>query len=132
MELLVDFGVDADKRELWRVLQTRKPRLYRVTITEHHEKRTNPQNKYYWGVVLPIISLETGYTVDETHEVLKQMFLQKEIVNRKTGQVNRVTDSTAMQDTKQFAEYIDKIVMWAMTELDCYIPDPAKTTIQSI
>ena len=132
MELLVDFSVDADKRELFRVLQTRKPRLYRVTITEHHERRTNPQNKYYWGVVLPIISLETGYTVDETHEVLKQMFLQKEIVNRKTGQVNRVTDSTAMQDTQQFAEYIDKIITWAMTELDCYIPDPAKTTIQSI
>ena len=132
MELLVDFSKEDDKRELLRVLKTRKQRLYRIQITEHHDRRTTQQNRYYWGVVLAIISQETGYTIEEAHEEMKQLFLQKEIVNRKTGIVSRVPDSSALQDTKQFAEYIDKIVMWALTELDCYIPSPEKTIIRKI
>ena len=38
------------------------------------ETRSNPQNRYYWGVVIDTLSKELGYEPEEMHEILKYKF----------------------------------------------------------
>ena len=38
--------------------------------------RSNPQNRYYWGVIVEILSQEFGLSKNETHELLKSEHLK--------------------------------------------------------
>lgn len=49
-----------------------------VTVKRKTSKRSNSQNKYYWGVVIELISDYTGYTPNETHDYLRLKCLIKE------------------------------------------------------
>src|SRR3990167_11251232 len=54
-----------------------------VTLEVHNRrpKRTEQQNRYYWGVYLPLISQETGERdLDALHELFKGKFLAQGIV----------------------------------------------------
>lgn len=75
--------------------------------------RSNPQNKYYFGVIVDMISQETGNEPEETHELLKLKFLKP------MGKQN-----TTQLDTREFNLYIEKIQRWAAQELSMVIPDP--------
>lgn len=91
--------------------------------------RSNPQNRYYHGVVVPILSEFLGYTNEEMHEVLKHKFLRlMAFFPTKSGGENVwITKSTADLDTKCFEEYLSQIRIWASSEIGCYIPDPGGT-----
>ena len=97
-----------------------------VTVRPESKQRTNPQNKYYWGVVLRLISEETGYDTEELHNIFKGMFLREaaEITKGDKRVVIPYIKSTRDLDTKEFDEYIEKIKRWAAMELSLYIPDP--------
>ena len=47
-----------------------------ITIREQKNRRSLNLNSYYWAVVVKLVSVETGYDKEETHEVLKSMFLR--------------------------------------------------------
>lgn len=96
----------------------------KVTVTLSREKRirSDAANRYYWGMIVPIFSELTGYEKDEAHELLKYMFLKRE-VTLPGGEVAEMAGSTAKLDTKQFAEYCDRIVRW-MAERGWYVPSP--------
>ena len=132
MEMLVDFGKETDKKELYRVLKSRKPKLYRVEIKEHRDKRSSNANGYLWGVVYATIAQETGFSSDELHEIFKGKFLTTDKVLKQTGQVFSVPGSTADLDKVQFGEYLDNVLQFALTELDCYIPQPGETIMQTL
>ena len=76
-------------------------------------ERSNPQLRYYFGVVLDMISEELGYELLETHELMLQMFL------RPTGR-----QSTKGMTTEEFVRYTDTIKRWALKERQINIPDP--------
>ena len=40
------------------------------------KQRSNQQSRYYWGIVVQILSEHTGFTKDEVHELLKRKFLK--------------------------------------------------------
>ncbi len=124
MELIVDFANEKDKRRLFEVLKSRKPKEYKVSIVENREKRSNPQLAYYFGVVLKIIGQETGYPTTDLHEALKLKFNPSTVVFRANGEEMLVPGTTGKMDTKEFSEYIEQIRTWALTELDILIPDP--------
>jgi hypothetical protein len=93
------------------------------------KKRTNPQNRYYHGLVVPMIrkgieEMGTELTNDETHEFLKARFNYAEIVNTSTGEMERIPKSTARLSTVQFNEFIVKIQHFAAEFLGIVIPDP--------
>lgn len=77
-------------------------------FTSKKPKRTESQNRYYWGVYLPMISAETGNDIDELHTLFKGMFLSKSIVEV-LGHKVRTTKSTAELNTSQFSEFIRRI-----------------------
>ena len=88
-----------------------------LTIRKERHVRSLSQNKYYWGVIIEILSANFGYEREEMHEALKFKFLKKH------GDTDLVTvGSTAKLSTAEFTEYIDEIIRWASTEYQVVIP----------
>jgi hypothetical protein len=70
------------------------------------------QNRYYRGVVIPLISQSTGYTNEEVHELMKKQFLSKR--KKVMGKFINKYKSTTKLSTEEFNEYIEKIRAFAL------------------
>jgi hypothetical protein len=89
--------------------------------------RSNNQNKYYWGVIIPKLSELTGYTKDEIHEILKFKFLSSSLkIWNKSGEFDSygILKSTTDLDTKEFETFLSEVREWASIRLNCFIPEP--------
>lgn len=91
-----------------------------VIVRQHRDQRTNPQNRYYFGVVVPLIADSCGYEVDEMHELLAMRFLRIED-DPVTGSPRR--KHTPDTNTKEFADYLDACIRFG-AELGVVIPEP--------
>lgn len=83
----------------------------KVTLEVHSRKpkRTDQQNRYYWGVYLPLISKETGEgDLEALHELFKGKFLAQGIVEV-LGEKVRKKKSTAELGVGEFCEFIMNI-----------------------
>jgi hypothetical protein len=129
IELTIDFSSNEKKEKLWKILKTLKPKKYEISIKQYRENRSMPQLRYYWGVVLSILSNETGFTPEELHEVLKLKFNTQTKVIKHTGEEVFFGGSTGDLDTMQFEDYLEKIKTWAIQEINTYIPDPNQEPI---
>ena len=98
-----------------------------VVVKENSQRspRSNNQNRYYWGVIIPILSKETGYTKDEVHELLKAMFISEMVSFG--GKDIRLPRSTKDLTTVECEEYFNDIRVFASLELSCVIPLPHET-----
>ena len=76
--------------------------------------RSAQQNNYYWKIV-NILGDDLGYTDQEMHSTIKEHFN---------------IQSTKILTTKEFSQFIEKIIRWSAIELGVIIPDP-KTLLQS-
>jgi hypothetical protein len=103
-----------------------------ITFSKPKKSRSNNQNNFYWGVVLPLIQKglldATGElrSYDNIHyKILLPLFAPtNEIVNKDTGEciVEHLTSSDLT--TTQFCEYILEIQKWAAEFLGIDIPSP--------
>ncbi len=89
-----------------------------LILRKRTSQRSDQQNKYYWAVVVAMISEATGYTADEMHENLKRMFLS---TKDEHGLIR--IGSTATLKTLEFKDYLDKIIRWA-ADMGIPIPEP--------
>lgn len=87
-------------------------------IRVYKSSRSNNQNNYYWGVVLPVLGGYFGYTADEMHDALKYKFLRRGAADLET-----VTSTTKL-NTAQFEEYLENVRRWAVTEYGVSVPLP--------
>jgi len=108
---------------------------YLVTV-KSIKRRSIPQNKYYWSVVVPMVKeglREAGYndvkTNEDAHEILKHLFLKKKITSEKSGEEITVAGSTAKLKTVEFNQFLQEIWQWAATYLNIYIPEPNEQMI---
>lgn len=92
-----------------------------LVITRWRRKRTHPQNNYYWGVVIEILSDLFGYEPEETHEAL--LAQHSRLPGNGPGMPERILRTSRMT-TVQFINYIDKIKRWALLEFGVVIPEP--------
>lgn len=79
-----------------------------VTLVVHSErpKRSEQQNKFYWGVYLPKVAEETGEKdLDRLHELFKGKFLTEGVVEV-LGEKVRMKKSTTELSKSEFTEYI--------------------------
>lgn len=75
-------------------------------ISSRKPKRTIQQNRYYWGVYLPLIAEETGErNLDRLHKLFTGKFLTEEIIEV-LGERVRMVKSTTTLSKSQFSEYI--------------------------
>lgn len=95
-------------------------------------KRSSPQNRYYWGAMLPIVKdglkeLGIDMSKEQTHEMLKYRFLKREFITS-DGDILQSIGSTTELSTKEFNEYIESIQIWSAEYLNVNIPDPNEQT----
>lgn len=95
----------------------------RVTVERFRNRRSTEQNRYYFGVVVPLIGKAIGEEDNETvHEMLKAEFNYEILVIG--DREMRKPKSTAKLETKEFSDFMEKVRMWAAKFLELYIPDP--------
>ncbi len=104
------------------VLKPTKENPVRVTIERGQppKKRTNDQNSIFhaWCNVL---ANETGHTQEEIKTYLKDMFLPAKIVS--VGAKSRmIRPGTSTLDTSQMGTLLDRIEVWAATDLGITLP----------
>lgn len=95
----------------------------RVTVERFRNRRSTEQNRYYFGVVVPLIGKAIGEAdMEAVHEMLKAEFNYEILVIG--DREMRKPKSTAKLETVEFSEYMEKVRMWAAKFLELYIPDP--------
>ena len=115
------------------VIQSLEGKDIIITIEKKKKKRSNPQNAYYWSVVLPM--MQTGFYnnlgehvgIQEAHEFLKGRFLFREVVNQELGEVIKLSKSTTELSTIEWETYMDQIRAFATEFLNITIPLPNNT-----
>lgn len=92
-----------------------------VTETRKFRKnRTDAQNKYWWKIIIGILSDHTGMEPEEIHDYIKRKFLPVRSVKFEIASGRSTTRLT----TIEFVDLIERVQRWASQELQCYLPDP--------
>lgn len=125
-------GAIANPKQIAQLFNSLHDGKYLVEINAY-DKRSDSQNRYYFGLVVPLIQkgiedLGTELTKEETHEFLKARFNTNDIVNHETGEAINIPLSTTRLNKEQFSEYIEKIQRFAAEFLNIEIPDPGVQT----
>ncbi len=94
-----------------------------VVIRTWRKPRSNPQNRFLWGVVYQLISETTGYTPEEVHDAFRMMFLKDE------DRAMPTLKSTTSLSTIEMNEYWAKIQQFAAEKLNIQIPDPNEVEV---
>ena len=82
-----------------------------LTFEKPKKKRSNNQNAYYWGLLIPLtqnaIKTEWGeiWSKEKTHDFYKLHFNYVEKVNETTSEVIKIPKSTTDNTTTQQEEY---------------------------
>jgi len=107
----------------YRYLRSLNNKSVEVVIRLPRKDRSNPQNRYMWGVVYELLSETTGYTPSEIHDSMRMLFLQDNL--RKIPTLRSTTELT----TVEMENYLEQIRQWAAQELNCNIPLPNEVDI---
>lgn len=84
--------------------------------------RSSSENRYFHGVVLPILEDYTGHTADQLKVILKKKFgwMTNTFFE---DQVYEVPMSSADMSTADFEKFMSQIRMWGDT-IGVFIPEP--------
>ena len=106
-----------------RYISTLKDGELELVVRRAKRNRSNSQNSYYWGVVIPLIAEEIGELINEdVHNILREKFLKKGVDI--LGNRYEIVRSTADLSTMEFEKYLKEIRLWASMELSVKIPLP--------
>lgn len=101
-------------------------------IIKKRGRRSSQQNRYYWGIVVKEIQLRleelgTEVEMEDVHSYLKQKFNAERIVTPE-AELIEIGKTTTELNKEEFGIYIDKVVEWASSVLEIYIPPPNTQT----
>ena len=91
-----------------------------IKIVEKNNNRTKDQNSLFWKWV-DIISKETGYTKEETKELISYKFLRRERQNEE-GFTEVYLKGTSTLTKKEINDLMNNISYWSSTTLDLTLP----------
>jgi hypothetical protein len=99
-----------------------------IEVTKKINQRSSPQNRYYFGCVLPIVrdgfkDLGHKLSIEDTHLFLKNRFLEVDMVSEDGELIGKEIRSTKDLTKAEFGDYISEIQMFASEILNVYIPD---------
>ena len=112
------------------VIASFEGKVIEITIQKKRKQRSNPQNRFYWGVIIPIwrnlLLNEWGevHTNESTHEFLKMNFGYNERVDESTGEIFRSPRSTTENSTVEMEEYHEVLRQKAFEMFEAVIPLP--------
>jgi hypothetical protein len=118
--------LELDHPELYSDLLKGRLANCRVQLDIDRKKtpRSQQQSAYLWAAVYPPIAEHTGYSIPETHEVCKQLFLPSRQMSIGDKMVT-VAGSTARLTTAEMMDYIDRVIAMA-GELGCTVRSPSE------
>ena len=96
-----------------------------VVVKKHRNKRSDRQNRWHWGIAVPLIAHELGYDKHEHEDVhyalVAKCFgthwddkLKQEIPNVRSSELT----------TAQFSELMEWEIRWAAQEYGIVVPLP--------
>ena len=106
------------------VAQLRETWELEITISRLRATRSQQANRYYWGVVLHLISEHTGDTPEDLHDYFKTRFLPKKLSLAGDELDVVVGGSTRTMNTSQFYAYVEQVRTFAGDFLNLEIPLP--------
>ena len=112
-----------DKMAFIRAFAKNEGKVVAVMVEPRKQTRSNNQNAYYFGVVLEMISEETGHTAEELHDYFKVQF------NSKETEIGKMPQTTTGMTPAEFEKYLENIKRFAAEKLGIYIPDPNQIMI---
>ena len=106
-----------------------------ITIERWRKKRSNEQNAYWWGVIVPIFQdcfREAGMVrnKEQTHQLITDLIIQKygdSVILQESvleGEVFQEKRGTSDLSTSEFMELVSEAQMFASEVFDIAIPDP--------
>lgn len=115
-----------DRRGFLDAMRAFRGEPFLVKVGPIQRGRSLNQNRYYWGVVLALLSEHTGHTPMELHEYFKARYNSDVLmlVNRETGEIvdeRTIAKTTTTMSTEQFTAYLEQIIQCA-AELGCVVP----------
>lgn len=104
-----------------------------VMIIKKRGKRSHPQNRYYWGVVIAEIRIrlrELGneFDAETVHEFLKAKFNGEKIEIPGTGEQIEIGQTTTDMTVEDFSEYLERVIRFANETLEIIIPEAGTQT----
>lgn len=106
-------------------LQRYEGRAVDVVVKLHREQSSDPQRRYYFGVIVATLAEFCGYDRDEMHAALKWKFLR---YTDRLG-LDRVPSYREL-DTAAAERYHDDVRRWAVTEYGVNIPEPNEVPVE--
>lgn len=109
-----------------------------LTLEKPKKKRSNPQNRYYWSCLLPLMQQGAKdifgevWSINKAHEHLKAKFLFHESINHKTGEIIRTPKSTTENTTTEMEIYHTEIRIYLLEDFDINAPEPNEEILLEI
>lgn len=104
-----------------------------VIVKRKRSKRSNPQNRYFHGVAIPIIKhrlLELGFDEAHSNEWVKDFVkfncLKIEVTNPDTGEVMETLGKTSGLTKSEFADMVERLERFCAEKLDIQLPMPGE------
>ena len=129
-ERIIDFDVPQERIRVASGINKLRGK-WRLSMCRYRPRRSDRQNAWYWGCILPALreaiteAAGEPVTVDQVHEWAKGRFLGKPFVDKATGEViDAVPGSSADLNTDEFSQFCEQIRKFASEMFDLNIPDP--------
>ena len=97
-----------------------------LVITKRKYTRTNNQNRFWWGVVVPMFAEACGYAVREHEAVHDELVRVLVGLKPDSNPALQIRQSTTDLTTEQFNELIEQAQIFGAEKLGIVIPDPDK------
>ena len=88
------------------------------------DSKTLQQLRYVHGVVFRLASEASGYTKIEVKGLLKEIYLKRHVVSKKSGKEISYTPSLEDLKKDEMSEFIEECKLLCAKEWHCVIPDP--------
>lgn len=101
-----------------------------ITFEKVGKQRSNSQNAYYWGVLIPILqncikeSWGEIWSKEKTHDFCKMQFNFIERLNESTGEIVRIPKSTTENTTSSQEDLHSEIRNFIFEWFDITVPLP--------
>jgi len=107
---------------------------YRLTIDKWRKEKSNPQLRWLFGQVYPLVLhglIDVGFeditTIEEVDAYMKSMFANREIINRNSGEIITVPALKRNFTTVEMMTFTDSIRTWSQEYLNVTIPEPGES-----
>lgn len=101
-----------------------------ITIDRLKKKRSNNQNAFYWGCLVPLMQQGAKdlwgevWSIDKAHKHLSNKFVFHESINQSTGEITQTPKSTTELTTTGWEIFMTEIRIYLLQDFDIDAPEP--------